>query len=295
MIDPGLKNKAVLVTGGNNSYGIGAAIARNFASHGARVFIHGYRLDSNISSGSREKKPGLPFFFEQQKKSAAEVADSIVAAGGMAAYWDGDLSSPQNVASLFEKAEKALGQIDILVNNAADYTADTFIPSDISGKGGQVWAGGPDVTTIDVETHDRHFAVNTRAVSLLMATFARRIIERKSNWGRIVNISADCAWGCPKEVSYRASKYAMESYSRSAAAELGPCGITVNVVSPGPVQSGYISSDVEKALIAEIPLRRIGRPEDVADAVVFLASEQAGWITGQLLFVHGGHRMALGQ
>jgi 3-oxoacyl-[acyl-carrier protein] reductase len=128
-----------------------------------------------------------------------------------------------------------------------------------------------------------------------MSKFVRRIIERQTSWGRIINISADCAWGCPKEISYRASKYALESYSRSAAAELGPYGITVNVVSPGPVQSGYITKELEESLIAEIPLRRIGQPEDVANTVVFLASEQASWITGQIIFVHGGHRMALGQ
>ena len=107
-------------------------------------------------------------------------------------------------------------------------------------------------------------------------------------------MSADCSWGCPGEVSYRASKYALESYSRSAAAELGPLGITVNIVSPGPVQSGYISPQMERVLLGDIPLRRVGQPTDIADAIVFLASEQARWITGQLLCVHGGHRMSLG-
>ena len=87
----------------------------------------------------------------------------------------------------------------------------------------------------------------------------------------------------------------MESYSRRAAAELGPHGITVNTVSPGPVQSGYISQEAEEALTRDVPLRRIGKPEDIANAVVFFASEQASWITGQLLIVHGGHRMALVQ
>ena len=148
---------------------------------------------------------------------------------------------------------------------------------------------------IDIESHDRHFAVNSRAVVILMSKFADRIIKRQTNWGRIINISADCAWGCPQEISYRASKYAMESYSRSAAAELGPYGITVNVVSPGPVQSGYISTEMEAALVADIPIRRVGRPDDIANAVVFFASEQASWITGQVLFVHGGHRMSLGR
>ena len=295
MIDPGLNEKVVLVTGGNNPYGIGAAIAGKFAKHGARVFIHGYRQEVDFPSDGQEQKSGLPFFFEQQKKGADEVAAFIRKAGGKAEHWDGDLRDPQNVTLLFEKAEKAFGQIDILVNNAAEYVADTFIPSDSSEEMGKLWEAGPSISTINVETHDRHFAVNSRAVAILMASYARRNIERKADWGRIINISADCAWGCPKEVSYRASKYALESYSRSAAAEFGPYGITVNIVSPGPVQSGYISPQLEKALIPDIPLRRIGQPEDIANAVVFFASEQAGWITGQLLFVHGGHRMALGQ
>jgi 3-oxoacyl-[acyl-carrier protein] reductase len=295
MIDPGLNERVVLVTGGNNPYGIGAAIAREFSTHGAKVFIHGYRQELDFPSDSRKQEPGLPFFFEQQGKSADEVAASIREEGGRTAHWDGDLRDPQNVALLFDKAEKAFGQIDILVNNAAEYMADTFIPSNTSGDTRKLWEAGPSICTIDVETHDRHFAVNSRAVAMLMATFARRIIARKANWGRIVNISADSAWGCPKEISYRASKYALESYSRSAAAELGPYGITVNVVSPGPVQSGYISPEAEEALIPDIPLRRIGQPADIANAVLFFSSEQAGWITGQLLFVHGGHRMALGQ
>lgn len=93
------------------------------------------------------------------------------------------------------------------------------------------------------------------------------------------------------EVSYGASKYALESYSRAAAGELGKYGITVNVVSPGPIQTGYIASDLEQRLNLEIPLGRVGQPDDVADVIVFLASEQARWLTGQLIFVGGGHRM----
>jgi 3-oxoacyl-[acyl-carrier protein] reductase len=295
MIDPGLKEKVVLVTGGNNPHGIGAAIARQFASHGAHVFIHGYRQEIDFPSGSQKQKPGLPFFFEQQRKDADEVVRSIRETGGMAEHWDGDMRDPQNVTMLFEKAEKAFGHVDILANNAAEYAADTFLPPEVLGDDDVLWEGSPAISTVDIGSYERHFQVNSRAVAILMAIFSRRIIQRKVHWGRVINISADCAWGCPKEVSYRASKYAMESYSRSAAAELGPYGITVNVVSPGPVQSGYISPELEKVLIPDIPLRRIGLPEDIAHAVVFFASEQAGWITGQVLFVHGGHRMALGQ
>jgi 3-oxoacyl-[acyl-carrier protein] reductase len=298
MIDPGLKNKVVLVTGGNNPFGIGAAVAGAFASHGAQVFIHYFRQEIELSDPQKQdhhsNEPGLDFFFEQQQKTADEVVASIQRSGGKAASWEGDLQDPQNVELLFEQAEKAFGQVDILVNNAAEYLADTFLPASAVGEDAALWEGGPATATIDVESHDRHFAVNTRAAAILMSNFARRIIERKTQWGRIINVSADCAWGCPKEISYRASKYALESYSRSAAAELGPYGITVNVVSPGPVQSGYITAEAEQTLIADIPLRRIGQPEDIADAVIFFASEQASWITGQVIFVHGGHRMALG-
>jgi 3-oxoacyl-[acyl-carrier protein] reductase len=299
VIDPGFKDKVALITGGNNPFGIGAAIARAFVSHGAKVFIH-YFLKANELPVEDQKlhepqDPGLLFFFKQQAKTADEVIKSIRESGGSAESWEGDLCEPENVNRLFEQAEKAFGHIDILVNNAAEYSADTFLPPNDSGEEAEVWDGGPTISTIDMTSHDRHFAVNSRAAAILMGEFARRIIERQKTWGRIINISADCAWGCPREISYRASKYALESYSRSAAAELGPYGITVNIVSPGPVQSGYIASEVEEALIADIPLGRIGLPEDIANAVLFFASDQADWITGQLLFVHGGHRMALGQ
>jgi 3-oxoacyl-[acyl-carrier protein] reductase len=298
MIDPGLKGRAALITGGNNPCGIGAAIARALASQGAKVFIHYFRQttaapkDDPQRQGVRE--PGLAFFFEQQAKTADEVLESIRSAGGIAESWEADLREPASVHGLLEQAEHAFDHVDILVNNAAEYFADTFLPQRTAEDKTRVWEQGPVTATIDEASHDRHFAVNSRAVAVLMSSFAARIIERQTKWGRIINISADCAWGAPMEISYRASKYALESYSRSAAAELGPHGITVNIVSPGPVQTGYIPTAVQEALAADIPLTRIGRPEDIADAVVFFASEQAAWITGQLLFVHGGHRMSLG-
>jgi 3-oxoacyl-[acyl-carrier protein] reductase len=299
MINPGLKGKVALVTGGNNPFGIGAAIARAFASQNVSVFIHFFSQEGDLSykdeNDGHSQETGLEFFFDQQKKTADELVAFIRKSGGKAESWEGDLRNPQNVYLLFEEAEKTFGQVDILVNNAAEYTADTFLSPVMLGKGSELWNGGPTISTIDVESHDRHFAVNSRAVAILMSKFANRIIERQTNWGRIINISADCAWGCPKEISYRASKYALESYSRSAAAELGPYGITVNVVSPGPVQTGYISSEMEEALIKDIPLRRVGRPEDIANTVLFFASERASWVTGQVIFVHGGHRMGLGQ
>lgn len=122
-----------------------------------------------------------------------------------------------------------------------------------------------------------------------MAEYARRHIEQQKKWGQIVNVSTDGASGFAGEVSYGASKHAPESYSRAAAYELGQYGITVNVVAPGPIQTGYLTSEMEAREMGKTPLGRIGRPDDVADVIVFLASEQARWATGQLIYVGGGH------
>lgn len=104
-------------------------------------------------------------------------------------------------------------------------------------------------------------------------------------------LRTDAAHAHVGNVSYAASKHAMESYARSAAAELGRHGITVNVVAPGPTQTGYITAESKAHLVPRIPLGRLGTPEDIADVIVFLASEQARWLTGQLVYVGGGFRM----
>ncbi len=180
----------------------------------------------------------------------------------------------------------------MLINNAAHCEADTFLPRGVVGADDRA-AGGTPMRAITAESHDRHFAVNSRAAVLLMAEYARRHVERGARWGRIVNVSTDGASAFPGEISYGASKHALESYSRAAASELGRFGVTVNAVSLGPVQTGWISPEIEARAAPDIPLGRIGQPDDVADAIVFLASEQARWITGQLLYVGGGHVMPL--
>jgi 3-oxoacyl-[acyl-carrier protein] reductase len=114
---------------------------------------------------------------------------------------------------------------------------------------------------------------------------------RGASWGRIINISTDGAPGFSSEVSYGASKYALETYSRAAAKELGQFGITINVMSLGPIQTGWIAPELERSVEQHTPLGRVGRPEDVADAMLLLAADQARWITGQVIYVGGGHRM----
>jgi 3-oxoacyl-[acyl-carrier protein] reductase len=294
MTKTGLKDKVALVTGAN--HGIGAATALAFAKEGAKVFIHYLRLSpeeyGGISQEEADKatEPGRGLYYGKLSRSAEEVLRVIHDLGGECESWEADLADPEKVPHLFDKAEKAFGQVDIVVNNAAHDRCDTFIPQTEREKN-PLFLGEYPMRTISAESHDEHFAVNTRAVVLMMEEFARRHIARKATGGRIINISTDGAYAHASNVSYGASKFAVESYSRAAAYELGPYGITVNVISPGAVQTGWMTPALEKAIAGGYPLRRIGKPEDIANAVIFFASEQADWITGQVLHVGGGNRM----
>jgi len=124
-----------------------------------------------------------------------------------------------------------------------------------------------------------------------MAEYLKHYLSRKVAWGRIINVSTDATHSHVGNISYAASKHAIESYSRSAAAEMGKYGITVSIVAPGPIQTGYIALEAEARISEGTPLGRVGKPVDVADVILFLASEQASWLTGQLLYVGGGWRM----
>jgi 3-oxoacyl-[acyl-carrier protein] reductase len=292
MIHTGLQDKVAIVTGAN--HGIGAATARALAAQGARVFLTYLRLPplgtpSEQAEGSDTHTPGLALYNFQRSQTAEEVIKQIRAQRGSVEALEADLTDLKTIPLLFDRAEATFGTVDILINNADHCVADTFLPPSQSEEAKTPSGYAP--TFISAASHDAHFAINSRAVALMMAEFARRRIEQGKQWGRIINVSTDGSAGFVQEVSCGASKFALESYSRAAASELGRYGITVNIVSPGPIQTGYIAPELEQQLNAEIPLGRIGQPEDVADVVVFLASEQARWLTGQLLFVGGGHRM----
>jgi len=281
MIDTGLTDKVVLITGANNPRGIGAVTARALANQGARVCITYLRLSpepfgldqAEVDHAEQTGQAGLPLYHAMRTHAADEVVQSILAAGGQALAREVDLRDPAAIPGLFDWAETSFGPVDVLVNNAAHYE-------------------DPDtIFTVTPGSLDRTFGVNTRAAVLLAAEFVRRYQGRFGNYGRIINLSTDAAQAFSGQITYGASKAAVEAFTRSLAEELGPLGITVNTVAPGPVQTGYISHQFEQKLRQEIPMRRIGRPEDIADAIVFLASAQAGWLTGQVIKVSGGHAL----
>jgi 3-oxoacyl-[acyl-carrier protein] reductase len=276
MVDTGLKNKVVLVTGANNPVGIGAAIASAFAREGARVGItylrllpdrHGYSLDEV----KQARQNGMAYYHAMRTLNASSVIEKIHINGGAAAELELDLTIPGSEQVLFDWAEQVFGPVDVLVNNAAHYEEE-------------------DTTfTATQDGFERTFQVNTFAGARLAREYVRRYQERDGKFGRIISLSTDAAQTFASQIAYGASKAAVEALTRSMAIEVGPLGITVNAVAPGPVQTGYISAETEARLIADIPLRRIGRPEDIAEMILFLASEQTSWVTGQVIKVSGGH------
>lgn len=276
MINTQLQGKVALVTGAN--HGIGAASALALATEGASVLINYLRMPPL----------GNDLYDTRRSQVADVMLQSIREQGGCAEAIEADLSDPATIPMLFDRAEAIFGPVDILVNNADHCTADSFVPESLLGA--ERAPAGYGIVDLTANSHDAHFAVNSRAIALLIAEFARRRIERNIYGGRIITISTDGAPGFSREISYGASKYAAESYTRAAAFELGAYGITANIISPGPIQTGWISPELEARIVKETPLGRAGQPEDVADVIVFLASEQGRWVSGQMISVSGRRR-----
>ena len=267
MTDTHLKNKVILITGAN--HGIGAATARAFAAEGACVAIH--YLDAPPPDKWDEAYTALHVV--KGRPAAEEIVHQLHQQGARAIAVAGDLSIPATVPMLFDHVETAFGPVEVLVNNA-------------------VHCEDPDtIFTTSAGSLDRYYAVNIRGTVLLIREFVHRYQQRRGDWGRIINLSTDAAQRFAGQIVYGATKATLEAFTRSIAIEVGGLGITVNTVAPGPVQTGWMTDDMEKHQAQLIPLRRVGRPEDIADVIVFLASDQARWLTGQVIKVSGGHEL----
>lgn len=245
-----------MVTGASRHQGIGAAICRALAGRGADVFLSYWRgYDREMPWGADDDAP------ETLLKDLRRMG---VRAEGM----EIDLSQPDSPDELLDAATRKLGPPSILVNNAAYSTRDGY--------------GGLDAATLDA-----HYAVNLRATALLAVGFARGF--EAGSGGRIINLTSGQSLGpMIEELAYTATKGAIEAFTRTLAAEVGHRGITVNAVNPGPTQTGWMSGDLEGQLAAKFPEGRVGEPEDAARLVAFLASDEAAWITGQVIHSEGG-------
>lgn len=275
MIDPGVQGKTAIVTGSNSPIGIGAGIARTLARHGVNVGLV-FTPKGPAAAGPLPETPGRERYLAANGADGAQVCAQLREWGVNAAVYDIDLADQEQLRAVVGRVEQDLGPVEILVNNQAHSSPDSFAD------------GQP---AVDAQTLAAHVAVNMVAPSVLMSAVAERIRARGGHWGRIINLSTDAAPAFPGMASYGATKLALESLSRTAATELGPDGITVNVVSPGIVQTGGITAHMEADASQQSPLGRIGDLDDIADIVLFLASEQSRWLTGQVLYAGGGRRM----
>ena len=258
-----LQQRVALVTGVSRRSGIGYAIARRLFAWGASVFLHHY----------------LPHDLEQPWGADAGGIDAVLQgvrdvqtlASAQLAHASADLRDPLAPAQLLETALAHYGHLDILVCNHARSGAD----AGLSG--------------LSAAMLDEHWAVNTRATLLLVQAYAAQHDGRPG--GRVIMLTSGQGLGpMPNELAYAASKGALAAVTLSLADELAERGITVNTVNPGPVDTGYASNDVRQAVAKHFPRGRWGQPDDPARLIAWLASDDAAWITGQVLHSEGGFR-----
>jgi 3-oxoacyl-[acyl-carrier protein] reductase len=257
-----------IVTGAN--HGIGAATASALAQRGCAVLATFLRLDDPVDPGTPQR------YRDRRAGDASSVVAQIQAGGGQAAAVEADLSDPAVPARLFDRAEEQFGPVDILVNNATGWLADTFAAtaSDRLGR---------SLQPVTAATWTRQFAVDAMAAALLISEFARRHIARGADWGRIIGLTSGGGLGFPEEVSYGAAKAAQTNYTMSAALELAPHGITANMVHPPVTDTGWVTDAVRDHVATRPDLIHIATPAQVAEVIAYLASDAARLITANTI------------
>jgi 3-oxoacyl-[acyl-carrier protein] reductase len=257
-----------IVTGAN--HGIGAAAAAALAQRGCGVLCTFLRVRDPAD-------PGTPQAYRDHRaQDAAAVVAQIRAGGGRAVAVEADLSDPATPAMLFDAAEEQLGPVDILVNNATGWLADTFAPAGTDRL-------GRSLQPVTAATWGRQFGVDAMAPALMIGEFARRHIARGAGWGRIIGLTSGGELGFPEEVSYGAAKAAQTNYTMSAALELAPFGITANMVHPPVTDNGWVTDAVRRAVDASTTLIHIASPAGVAEVIAYLASDAASLITANVI------------
>jgi 3-oxoacyl-[acyl-carrier protein] reductase len=263
-----LSGRVAIVTGAN--HGIGAATAVALAARGAKVLVTYLRLQD-------APDPGTPEAYRRNRaKDAEAVLAAISATGGVGRAVEADLSDPGTPARLFDHAEREFGPVDILVNNATGWLADSF-------KLPQPDRFGRSLTPMTAESFDRMFSVDARGGALMIAEFARRHLTRGAGWGRIISLTSGDGRGFPEEVSYGAAKAALTDYTLSAAAELSSAGVTGNVVHPPVTDTGWVTQAVRDMVAESSELDRVARPEEVADVIAYLCEERGRLINRNIL------------
>lgn len=257
-----------IVTGAN--HGIGAATARALARDGCSVLCTFLRVDD-------QPDPGTPQAYRDHRaRDAMAVVTGIRDGGGRALAMEADLSDPATPALLFDTAEEQLGPVDILINNATSWLADTFAAAGTDRL-------GRSLQPVTAATWTRQFAVDTMGAALMISEFARRHIERGADWGRIIGLTSGGDLGFPEEVSYGAAKAAQVNYTMSAGLELAPFGVTANMVHPPVTDTGWVTDAVRQHVAASTALIHVASPDEVAEVIAWLASDAAALITANVI------------
>ncbi len=253
-----LRGRVALVTGASRRIGIGCAIARRLAALGAGVFVHHYTPhDADQPWGA---DPGV-----------VEEVTACLTHGAAVHDLELDLADPDAPVRLVDEAVAAFGRLDILVCNHAR-------------SGGDGALG-----TLDAAMLDAHWRVNTRSTILLTQAFAAR--HDGSPGGRVILMTSGQDLGPMRDqVAYATAKGGLASITPTLADHLADQGITLNTVNPGPVDTGYAPADVHEAVRRRFPAGRWGEPDDPARLVAWLATDEAAWITGQVINTEGGFR-----
>lgn len=270
MVDYGLRGRVALITGTNNPQGIGAATAYAFAREGAKLALVYKRVPRPFDPAKTDRN-GVDRYYAANAGNADLVESRLREMHAEYLILESDISDEAAVKEIYAAVMERFGRVDILVNNAA---ADDE-------------TGADTIEKITRGVIDDVFAVNVRGSVLMM----REFIRRRGDYGRIINLSTDAAQVFAGQIAYGASKATLEALTRSVALEAAQYGVTVNCVAPGPTQTGWIDAELEKAVLPLIPMGALMQPEDIAETILFLASEQARMLTGQVVKVSGGHAL----